>query len=81
MGQLKQKGSNLAFVQQSPFAGGSKMKHNIYLDSMESSTSSESRGPNVKSSMPEETLAQKKARLFKWNNFQNIKIPLDLVKW
>ena len=79
MGQLKQKGSNLAFVQQSPFAGGSKVKRKSSFDSLES-TSAESRGPSVKSSMPEETLAQKKARLFKWNNFQNVKIPLDLVK-
>jgi hypothetical protein len=28
----------------------------------------------------DETLVQKKKRLFKWNNFQNIKIPLDDVK-
>jgi len=30
--------------------------------------------------MQEETLAQKKQRLFKWNTFQNVKMPIDFVK-
>lgn len=50
LGQLKQKGSNLAFVQQSPFAGGSTMKRkNNMINSFDSleSTSAESRGPNA----------------------------------
>ena len=45
LGQLKQKGSNLAFVQQSPFAGGSTMKRKTSFDSLDG-TSAESRGPN-----------------------------------
>jgi hypothetical protein len=44
------------------------------------STSVESRSSGGNSPYEEETLAQKKARLFKWSNFQNIKIPLDTVK-
>lgn len=48
------------------------MKRKSSFDSLES-TSAESRGPiagqNSRAGMVEETLAQKKARLFKWNNF------------
>ena len=64
----------MAFAQKSKFARrptGSEVS---------TDTSFSSSGSIVVNNGPEETLIQKKQRLFKWNNFQNIKIPIDFVK-
>lgn len=72
------KSSTLAYKQQS------NLQRRNSFESIES-TSVDSVRSQVKrrdspSGLEEETLAQKKQRLFKWNHFQNVKISLDVVK-
>lgn len=66
-----------------PYPPEGRSIRRVSAESMESTTDSRSSKLGETSAQPhvqEETLAQKKARLFKWNNFQNVKISLDIVK-
>lgn len=71
------KSGTLAYKQQS------NLQRRSSFESLESTSVDSVRSPVKRSDSAaheEETLAQKKQRLFKWNHFQNVKISLDVVK-
>ena len=75
-------GTGLTFRQKSAFGAGGLRRaasgeSTTATDASQSMTQS---GTLARNAMQEETLAQKKQRLFKWNTFQNVKMPIDFVK-